>query len=398
MIKQMFKLIWNRKRQNFLMMTGIFISFFALFLVLTTIMYNLGNYFKPLGFDYKDVWYLSLDWKNLDPEQVAATMEQLDKTLDSQPEILSHAYSISYIFMPSATSMDDYTYTDKTLSCHVANAGDDFPEVMDVELVRGRWFGPEDNALARLPVVINKYAAEALFGTEDPIGKIIFEDENEKQVVGVIGELRTSGEFGGSRRLVIQRSSLRNELTRSFLTEEFFIRILFEVAEGTGMDFEEHLLKLSSSVASDWMVKIGRLEDQRESANKQAMIIPVILAIICGFLIINVALGLFGVIWYNTNRRKPEIGLRRAFGSTIKQIYSQIVGESLVLSTFGIILGLFLALQFPLLGIIPFISTATYILAITVSIGAIYLITVICAIYPSSLAAGIQPAIALHDE
>ena len=105
MIKQMFKLIWNRKRQNFLMMTGILISFFALFLVLTTIFYNFGNYLKPLGFEYEDVWYLSLDWKNLDSEQVAATMEQLDKALDSQPEILSHSYSISYIFMPSATSI-----------------------------------------------------------------------------------------------------------------------------------------------------------------------------------------------------------------------------------------------------------------------------------------------------
>ena len=398
MIKQMFKLIWNRKRQNFLMMTGIFISFFALFLVLTTIFYNFGNYLKPLGFEYKDVWYLSLDWKNLGTEQVAATMEQLDKTLDSQPEIMSHSYSISYIFMPSATSMDNFTFADKTMSCHIASAGDDFAEVLDIDLVRGRWFGSEDNAMARQPVVINKYAAEALFGTEDPIGKIIIEDEEERQVVGVIGELRTSGEFGGSRRLIIQRSSLESEFTRSFLSEEFFIRILFEVAEGTGMDLEEHILKLASSVASDWMVKIGRLEDLRESANKQAMIIPVILAIICGFLIINVALGLFGVIWYNTNRRIPEIGLRRALGSTMKQVYSQIVGEALVLSTFGIILGLFLAVQFPMLGIIPFISNATYVVAIIVSIGVIYLITVICAMYPSNLASGIQPAIALHDE
>ncbi|MCK5330614.1 MAG: ABC transporter permease [Candidatus Marinimicrobia bacterium] len=405
MIKQMFKLIWNRRRRNSLMIIGIFISFFSLFLVMTTINYNLGNYLKPLGFDYDDVWYLSIDWKTQDSETVATTLRQLENTLNSQPEIISQAYSISYLFMPSATSMDDYHYAGKTANCHLFQTGDDFPDVLNLDIVKGRWFGPQDNAANHIPVVLNKYAVEALFAGDDPIGKIIygkdqdFQGENEEfKVVGLIDEFRNGGEFTGSKKVLLRRASLENDLTRDFLKESFFIRILFRVRPGTTMDFEERLMKQVTHVARDWMINIDQLDSARISANKQSMIIPTIMAIICGFLIINVALGLFGMIWYNTNRRKAEIGLRRAMGSTERQIYFQIVGESLVLATFGMITGIFFAVQLPLLGLIPFISTMTYAVSILLSILVIYLITIVCALYPSNLAASLQPAIALHDE
>ena len=54
MIQHFFKLIWNRKKTNFMTSLGIFISFIVLFLVITTIVYNIGNYLKPLGFEYKE--------------------------------------------------------------------------------------------------------------------------------------------------------------------------------------------------------------------------------------------------------------------------------------------------------------------------------------------------------
>ncbi len=140
------------------------------------------------------------------------------------------------------------------------------------------------------------------------------------------------------------------------------------------------------------------MEIERISAFKQSVVIPLILAVVCGFLIINVALGLFGMVWYSINRRRSEIGLRRAVGGSSTNIHGQILGEVLVLATFGIIIGSFFALQFPLLNIIGFIGSKIYYLAYISSVVMIYLIAVICAFYPGQLAAKIQPAIALHDE
>ena len=87
MIRQMFKLIWNRKKRNLLMILGISISFFVLFIVSSIINYNITNYFKPLGYEYEDVWYLTLDWKSSDSLQIESTLAQIENALKTYPEI-----------------------------------------------------------------------------------------------------------------------------------------------------------------------------------------------------------------------------------------------------------------------------------------------------------------------
>src|SRR5690606_26308208 len=56
MIKHLIKLIWNKKRSNFLLTTEIFASFIVLFGVMSLVFYNYGNYAEPPGYDYEDVW------------------------------------------------------------------------------------------------------------------------------------------------------------------------------------------------------------------------------------------------------------------------------------------------------------------------------------------------------
>ena len=50
MIRHLFKLIWNRKRTNLLMMTEIFVSFLVLFAVVALAVYCADNWRRPLGF------------------------------------------------------------------------------------------------------------------------------------------------------------------------------------------------------------------------------------------------------------------------------------------------------------------------------------------------------------
>ena len=63
-------------------------------------------------------------------------------------------------------------------------------------------------------------------------------------------------------------------------------------------------------------VEIEHLTNKRKSINYFALVPMIVLLIVACFLIINVALGLFGVLWYNINKRRGEIGLRRAVGAT----------------------------------------------------------------------------------
>jgi putative ABC transport system permease protein len=135
----------------------------------------------------------------------------------------------------------------------------------------------------------------------------------------------------------------------------------------------------------------------RQVKDRLVLVPMIILLVVCGFLIFNVGLGLFGVLWYNINRRRSEIGLRRAVGATGKEVTRQLIGEAMVMSTIAMILGVFLAIQFPLLHVFD-LPAATYVYAIAAAILFIYFLVVVCALYPGKQAAKIYPAVVLHEE
>ncbi|MCP4633870.1 MAG: hypothetical protein GY855_13165 [candidate division Zixibacteria bacterium] len=398
MIKHLFKLLWNRKKTNFLMLTEIFVSFVVLFIVMVILIYNIGNYAKPLGFTYEDVWMLNHDWKTDTPAEVKESLIQIESALNSYPEIVGFAYSESFLFMPLTTSFDNFEYDNRKTRCNLLKGSDNFSQVLDIEILEGRWFNESDNGSVRRPIVISKYAREEIFKDESAVGKIIMNDDKEYEVVGVIGEFRYAGEFTGSDNIVFRRLALEDEMGFKLLSNDPWNRILIKVKPGTDIRFEERLMNHLSSIVKNWTLRMGTMEEARISANKQSLALPIVLVIVCGFLVINVALGLLGVIWYSINRRKGEIGLRRALGANAMKIYHQIVGETVVLTTMGIIIGSLFAIQFPLLGVFGFIGTGIYISAFIVSVMSIYMISVSCALYPGWLASKIHPAEALHNE
>jgi putative ABC transport system permease protein len=399
MIAHFFRVIWFRKKENFMTSLGIFISFIVLFLVTSFLVYTAINYFKPIGFEYKNVWKITMDWKDSTQEEKLEIFQQMENTLKSAPEIESFGYSVSFLFAPSVLSTLDFEYEGSEFSTNLHSGSDDLDEVLGIKMLEGRWFDETDNASNYQPIVLNYMARDEAFPNESALGKIVKIGENEYQIIGVIGEFRKGGRFTGSSKLTFRRISLEkeNEFNR-FTGEALGSRVLLRMKPNTSVQFEQTLTKRLEEINRDWQFKVNPLESLKKSADTQTLILPVILAVVCGFLIINVGLGLFGVIWYNTNRRRAEIGLRRALGSTANNILRQIIGEALVLSTLAMIFGSFFALQFPILGLLPMFDAKVYTIAYIVSILVIYLITSLCAWYPSRIAASIEPADALRDE
>ena len=84
-------------------------------------------------------------------------------------------------------------------------------------------------------------------------------------------------------------------------------------------------------------------------------------------------------------------------GATRRDIQGQFVGEMVVLATFSIALGLFFAVQFPLLNVFD-VAASIYMWGMLLAVAAVYAIVVLCAWFPSRQAAAIHPAMALHDE
>lgn len=116
-------------------------------------------------------------------------------------------------------------------------------------------------------------------------------------------------------------------------------------------------------------------------------------------MLVMVAFGLFGVLWQNTTRRIPEIGLRRAVGASSAQIYGQIIGEQMLLSSVAMIVALALLVQLPITGALgASLNWQVFLTAAALAMGVIYLISLLCSLYPGWRASRLSPTEALHYE
>lgn len=391
MFRHLFKLIWNKKKQNALLMTEILISFIVMFAIFTMLVFYYQNYRQPMGFNYDNVWLVSYSPPQTIKSNDSAIIFQdaIKNTLRSMPQITGMAFCSNNapFSMNTSNTMADYEKKKHTMS-NVYNASEDYLQVLDMKLLSGRWITRADAAAKTKVAVINSQLQEQLFGNEDPIGKTISNDWTTLKIVGVVETIKDKGDYHAIESgyyMPIDTGSARWTST-----------MVLKVKPGADAAFESKLFKtLSNAIGTN--IEIEHLNKKLVSINNVMLVPMIIVFIVAGFLIINVALGLFGVLWYNINKRKGEIGLRRAVGAPGKSISLQLVGEALVLSTISLVIGSFFAVQFPLLNVLD-LAASTYVIAIVLSIAFIYLLVTICALYPGKQAAAIYPAIALHEE
>jgi putative ABC transport system permease protein len=148
----------------------------------------------------------------------------------------------------------------------------------------------------------------------------------------------------------------------------------------------------------NWSFTLTPLTESRQNWLTFCLAPIVAGGIVAAFLLIMVGLGLVGVLWQNVTQRTREIGLRRSVGGTRGDIHRQVLGELVVIASVGLLLGVALAVQVPLLHLIDFISARVFSFGIVSSAGLIYMLTVLCGLYPSWMAARVEPAQALHYE
>jgi putative ABC transport system permease protein len=172
-IRHLFKLIWNRKRANALIITEIFFSFIVVFIVAAISTNLISNYRRPLGYDYRGVWNVRIETKGLRGEEpdaeAARNVFRILRELSGVPEIESAAATRTppYAF---STAEGVFETNGRSVRMTMDESTDDYARVMRMPILRGRWFRPEDDALNYRPVVLDENAARAMYGTADPIG------------------------------------------------------------------------------------------------------------------------------------------------------------------------------------------------------------------------------------
>lgn len=384
MVQHLFKLLWKKRKSNFLIMLEIFVAFFILFAVSSLSVYFYRGYIKPAGIQAENVWVAYIDFNSSDDSLNRMNRELLRQRLKSYKEITSFSFG-SHFPYGNSNSNRGFDYKGKEYRSEVMSVEDAYPSVLGIKMQSGEWFKERDTILKEKPIVITQHLKEELFGDEDAIGKVLGEEFKEK-IVGVIPNFKHQNDYQFKDDVIFQSTY-----------KDVYSHVILKTDPSVSAEFEAQFAKSIQNLGKNWTVQIQHLDDMKKEKN-QMIIIPLIIGfIVCGFLMLNVAFGLFGVLFQNINRRRGEIGLRRAVGASANSISKQFIGEMVVLATFSIILGLFFAVQFPLLKVFD-VAPSIYLMGILLAVLLVYLIVVLCAWFPSRQAAAIHPAMALHEE
>lgn len=396
MLRHLLKLTWKRKSRHLMLSLEILLAFAVVFGIAAFALRYMQLYREPAGFDGTDAWSVAIvagDSKaSAIPAEVYDTLRRNLKALPAVREVGFVSYS------PYTNSTWTTTYkspqTGAEVLTNILEASDGVAAALDIPVVRGRWFSAADEGSPVVPAVMNRRLAAAMFPGQEALGREFIDKDSKRtiKVVGIIDEFRHRSPLMVPVNFIMTRFAP--------LASESRVRtIVLKVAPGTPRGFEAGLNRQLKGVRNDWSYTISPLAAMRASQMKELLIPLAVLGVIAAFMLAMVAFGLFGVLWQNTARRIPEIGLRRAIGARAADIYRQIVAEQLLLSSIAIVLGLILLVQLPLTGALgQMMNWPVFLGAAGLSMVVIYLLSLLCSLYPGWRASRLSPAEALHHE
>lgn len=405
MIGHLLKLVWRRKRANSLVIVEIFFSFLVVFAVVTAVIAATARWSDPLGYDWKNMLVVRVDGEPSlikrpegapDPDVAFRnTIRGMLAEVKNMPQVASVAAGATPPYSNS-TSTGSWDIDGKRIEFTRDEVTDDFAKTMRLKVIRGRWFGPQDDAATEPPVVLDTDLAKLMYGDADPIGQKFGSSEDEvRRVIGVVPPYRKDGELSSPRLNMV---FLRASMERSSPGIRTPRHLLVRVHPGTTADFEALLEKRIHAVAPATTFRVQRMDAMRRMSMQMRITPIIILGVVGLFLIAMVGLGLTGVMWQNVTRRTRELGLRRALGATGAGVRGQVLAEVALITTLATAVGVAIVLQLPILGILRFVSVQVFGAGIAAALLVIYGITLLCAAYPSWLASAVEPAEALrHD-
>ncbi|MRW87372.1 FtsX-like permease family protein [Pseudoduganella sp. FT26W] len=398
MLRHLLKLIWKRKSRNMMLSLEILLAFLVVFAIAAFGLRYYQLYQLPTGHAWRNQWSINIRTPG-DIGNDAALYDSLKRALLALPEVESVAFAKFGAYEMSRWT-GEYTLPDGSgeLNIDGLTVSDDYFKTMEMTPLAGHWFSRADDGADATPVVINRRLADKMFAGKDAVGQLYIEQTHGKstpqrfRVAAVVEQFRSQGEFMDPSYFMLQRYV-------PGVGQEAAYNIVLKLKPGTPRLFEAKLNARLKQVRSDWNYLITPQSEARKSMLKTQMIPLIILGVIAAFLLVMVAFGLFGVLWQNTTQRIPEIGLRRAMGADAGSIYRQIIVEQLLLSSGAMLIALVLLIQLPLTGVLgESLNWVVFGAAAVLSASVIYLLSLLCSLYPGWRAARLSPTQALHYE
>lgn len=280
-----------------------------------------------------------------------------------------------------------------------------FIYIRDWKLSSGELFTEKDVQLSAKKALLGATVKKELFGDEDPVGAKIRIRNIPFTVIGVLAE-KGQGSMGQNQDdiIVVPYTTVQNRLG-SELGSRYLNQILVSIdkkenIESAQKEIEEVLRrnhKLYGNMENDF--RIITQTEMISRANEMANVMTMLLGAIAGVSLIVGGIGIMNIMLVSVTERTKEIGIRMAVGANSLDIMLQFLAESMVLSIFGGMIGIILALLLAWIAT-NWIGLRTEVEPFIVILSFLFsaIIGIFFGFYPARKAASLNPVEALRYE
>jgi putative ABC transport system permease protein len=248
---------------------------------------------------------------------------------------------------PGASQAVTAIYGNRNWSTTITGSDNNYFPVGNWTLARGRQFSPSELRAGAAVCILGEGVRRELFGSQDALGEKLRLNKLSCQVIGV---LEAKGQSAGGRDqddlVVIPLRTFWRRVAGNQDVQMIYVSAREGASTAKVQRDIELLLRERRRIAAneDDDFNVRDMKEIAEALTGTTRVLTTLLGAVAAVSLLVGGIGIMNIMLVSVTERTREIGIRLAIGALEREVLLQFLVEAVVLSSFGGLLGILLAI------------------------------------------------------